>query len=148
MDDGKLLTAERSVNESTKVSFIKIIMLEDELDLKINDEGTLMDLYLVGRRRDPSKYVSYVIKATDYSDNEDVKLLHDHLYRYCEILSVEDPRIFSYTDWFYHVEEKWIVKIVNQLGYLSACTMGFGSVVCATILGCLCYYIKLRALLY
>ena len=121
IDDGKLLTAERSVNESTKVSFIKIIMLEDELGLKINDEGTLMDLFLVGRRSDPSKYVFYVIKAIDSlpSDDQDVKLLHDHLYRYCEILSVEDPGLFTSTDWFGRVEEKWIVKIVNQLGYLS-----------------------------
>ena len=121
IDDAKLLTSERSVNESTKVSFIKITMLEDELKLKINEEGTLMDLFLVGRRSDPSKYVSCVIKALDTlpSDNDDVKLLHDHLYSYCEILSVEEPLLFDSTDWFDKVEERWIVKIVNQLGYLS-----------------------------
>ena len=63
MDDSKNLTVDKSVNESTKVSFLNSLILEAELNLKVNPEGCMLDLFLLKRRSDPSKCTRYIMQA-------------------------------------------------------------------------------------
>ena len=120
IDSSKPLTLARSVNEDTKVSFMEVMILEFERGTQVNKNGTLLDLFLRGRRSDPRKFTSWIMRALDMlpRDNPSVGILHNHFFNYCEIIG-ENGLFSEDYGWFRETEEKWAVKLVNQLGHMS-----------------------------
>ena len=121
MDDSKSLTVDKSVNESTKVSFLNSLILEAELNLKVNPEGRMLDLFLLKRRSDPSKCTRYIMQALDKlpMDDDSILKLHDHLFQYCGLVGYDENEEVGSDEWYEKIERNWAVKLINQLGYLS-----------------------------